>query len=1244
MSSEPSDQTSRPISRWSVICLSAILSAAAANPAQADVLTVTADRDNTLYEDAQGDVSNALGVDIFAGRTDVGILRRAVVRFNLGAIPAGSTVTGVTVQLRLNRAKTGTFNVFLHRALADWGEGTSSDGQSTGQGTVATTNDATWLHRFYPTVFWTTPGGDFTATPSATTAVGSQNGFFQWSSAALVADVQGWIDTPGTNYGWVVRGVETQNTTARRFDSREATNAANRPMITVTFTPPLLPTGACCFANGTCQILTQTNCQAQGGAYQGDSTTCTPNPCPQPTGACCLPGEVCTITTAADCTTQGGAYQGDNTSCTPNPCLTGACCFANGSCQSLTAAQCLAQGGAFQGAGVSCTPNPCSAAVEVTLTSVRDNTLYESATGALSNGAGTGFFTGTTNNPIQLRRGVVRFDLSGIPSNATIASARLRLNLSFTQATAADDVTVHRALADWGEGASVASGNQTAGAASTTNDATWIHRFFNAQLWAAAGGDFTASASATTSVGTTTGFYEWTGAGLAADVQQWVSGANPNYGWLLRCNEPVARTQRRFDTRENATLANRPMLIVNYTTGAAFGACCFTNGTCQLLTAADCANQGGVYQGDGVGCVPNPCPPPTGACCFANGSCQVLTATDCSTNGGTYQGDATTCTPNPCPQPPTGACCLYAGVCNIVTQADCNSNGGTYQGDNTACTVDTCPVTLTPYLDPLPIPAVATPTIGTPGGAATYDIHIRQFQQQLHQDLPPTTCWGYNGTYPGPTILATRDQPVTVNWHNDLRDANSNYLTTHHLAVDLCPHGATNEPRVVVHLHGGHVPQASDGYPEDTFLPGQSATYLYPNNQEAATLWFHDHALGLTRLNVMMGLAGYYLLTDSVEAGLALPSGAYETGLAIQDRAFRADGSWKYPASWSDHFFGDTMLVNGKVWPYLNVDRGKYRFRLLNGCNSRTLRLTLSGGATFTQIGAEGGLLPAPVNLTEITMGPGERADVIVDFAPFAAGTELFMTNSAPAPFPVGEEMHALPNVMKFVVQNATGFTGPIPPTLRPITPLNPAEAAVSRSFTLRKMSDPCAGSMWMINDLPFDQVTEFPLLGTTEVWSFINRSGVSHPMHLHLVSFQVLDRQAFTVVNDVVTPTGPVMPPAVNESGWKDTVMAHPAEITRVIAKFENYTGLYPYHCHIIEHEDHEMMRQFEARCVKGDTNQDTQVDGRDIEGFTRALVSGALYGSAAYCATDMDGDEALEAGQDTALFVQCLLTGPCP
>jgi spore coat protein A len=425
---------------------------------------------------------------------------------------------------------------------------------------------------------------------------------------------------------------------------------------------------------------------------------------------------------------------------------------------------------------------------------------------------------------------------------------------------------------------------------------------------------------------------------------------------------------------------------------------------------------------------------------------------------------------------------------------------------------------------------------------------------------------------------------VTVNWINDLRVFDTQLLrNSHYLPVDTCVPDALNDARTVFHLHGGHVPAAVDGYPENTFTPGAPPVqYVYPNNQQAGYLWYHDHALGITRLNVYMGLAGLYYLRDSVEDALNLPVGEYEVPLILQDRKFNTDGSFRYPADWEDHFFGDKILVNGKVWPYFEVKKGKYRFRMVNGSTSRVYTLSLSppgGVLTFTVIGTELGLLEAPANgVGELTIGPGERYDVVVNFAGLNTDDEVLLENSAGAPFPNG--ILDVTDVMKFRVTADPGDTDPLPATLRTITPLDPNSAVATRDLVLKRSGlDSCGRQAWQIDGRGWHEITEFTVLGTTEIWRFINDSGVSHPMHMHLVAFQVLDRDGFTKGpgGEIIPNGNPQLPPA-EERGFKDTAMVAPNQILRVIARFDDYMGKYPYHCHILEHEDNEMMRQFEV------------------------------------------------------------------
>jgi FtsP/CotA-like multicopper oxidase with cupredoxin domain len=808
-------------------------------------------------------------------------------------------------------------------------------------------------------------------------------------------------------------------------------------------------------------------------------------------------------------------------------------------------------------------------AESVSIEASRDTTIF-SESGNLGNGAGSWIFAGETNDGF-IRRALLAFDIaSAVPAGSTITSATLTLFCSRTR-TGNVPVAVHRIVADWGEGASNADDQEGSGAPAAAGDATWTKRFYPSTSWAAAGADYAVPASATAVVGNQNNFYSWTSAQLRADVQLWLVQPASNFGWLIVGDESEQKVTKRFDSRQVATSATRPVLTVTFDTAA-----------------------------------------PAGACCDDDGSCSITLSPGSSCDG-SWQGIATTCEPNLCPQP-DGACCLpvAAATCIDVSAATCAAQAGDFRGDQT-CDDAQCPVVLEPFVDALPRPSVATPTSGMAGGAAIYDLAIREVSQKLHRDLPATRVWGFgdgaNGaTFPGPTIEATSGVPVTVHWINDLRTSGGALRSTHFLPVDHCPHGAENStPRTVIHLHGGHVPAAVDGYPESTFLPGEQAAYEYPNNQLPATLWYHDHALGITRLNVYMGMAGFYLLRDGAEQALSLPAGEYEIAMAVQDRTLRADGSLVYPPDWQEHFFGEQVLVNGKVRPYLEVKRGKYRMRVLNGSTSRTYTLALSNGAPLRQIGSDGGLLAAAVSVTSVTLGPGERADLVADFSSYPAGTELFLTNTAPAPYPTGAPpTPELATVMKFVVLGSLGHTAPLPPALRPVEVLDAGTAVAERDLELRKGADACSGTAWLINGLRWHDVTEYPELGTVEIWRFINRSGVMHPMHMHLVMFQVLDRQAFTVSGETIVPVGsPIVRPAT-EAGWKDTVQVGPNQIVRVVARFEDYKGRYPYHCHILEHEDHEMMRQFETvSCGDGQIDAGEQCDLASTNGMPGSCCS---------------------------------------
>ena len=492
--------------------------------------------------------------------------------------------------------------------------------------------------------------------------------------------------------------------------------------------------------------------------------------------------------------------------------------------------------------------------------------------------------------------------------------------------------------------------------------------------------------------------------------------------------------------------------------------------------------------------------------------------------------------------------------------------------------------TLARFVDPLTIPprAIAAGRKASPNDPksqiAYYRIVMQAFQAKVHRDMPPTTFWGYNGSCPGPTIEVRQDQPILVEWVNQLPDK-------HLFAIDHGLHGAERdkpEVRTVVHLHGGRTRPESDGYPEDWFVSGQSATCFYPNEQEAACLFYHDHAMGITRLNAVAGLMGLYLLRDSFEDQLDLPSGSYEIPLVLFDRSFQLNGQIFYPVSpkpeapWVSEYYGSAILANGRIFPFHEVEPRKYRLRLLNSSNGSFYRLSFSseanftsGGLPFHQIGSEQGFLPAPAETNLLILGPGERADLMVDFGTHAGRQVILRTDVA--------------IIMQFRVSGEKTSDSPaLPTTLRPIARISESAAVRTRELTLADYQNRLGrSSVMLLNGMHWHMpVTENPILNSTEIWSFINLTDDSHPIHLHLVRFQVLDRQPFDLsvyqLTGKIVYTGPPVRLAANELGWKDTVRVDPFTVTRIIIKFEGYPGRYVWHCHMLEHEDNEMMRPY--------------------------------------------------------------------
>jgi len=517
------------------------------------------------------------------------------------------------------------------------------------------------------------------------------------------------------------------------------------------------------------------------------------------------------------------------------------------------------------------------------------------------------------------------------------------------------------------------------------------------------------------------------------------------------------------------------------------------------------------------------------------------------------------------------------------------------------------PTLIPKFVDPLPIPAVLKAQ-GQSKNAASYKVTMTELQQQvLPAGFPATTVWGYEGSYPGPTIEARRNKPVSVKWINELPNR-------HILPIDTTLHGSEPwqpEVRTVVHLHGAHTKPQFDGYPEDWYTSNQRknfAVFTYKNDQEPAALWYHDHAVGNTRLNVYAGLAGVYNIRDDLEDALNLPSGNYEIPLVLQDRSFTEDGALFYPSvspvptapvpSVIPIFAADTIVVNGKTWPYLEIEPRKYRFRVLNGANGRPFRLQITPDAApdtslpFHQIGTDGGLLDAPVMVgrrdasgnpvgPQVTVAPAERADIVVDFSSFSAGDELTLENIRIPDFPFHDPA-TTGLVMKLrVVESGGPDTSVLPATLRPVPRLDPADAVKTRNLTLDRVTDEYGRPKFLLGKVRWmDPVTEKPRLNTTEIWNFINTTPNGHPMHVHLVTFGVLSRRKFDVehfnATGEIVYTGPEMLPP-NENGMRDMVRVPAGTVVKIIAHFD-IPGRFVWHCHLLDHEDHEMMRPFEV------------------------------------------------------------------
>ena len=562
--------------------------------------------------------------------------------------------------------------------------------------------------------------------------------------------------------------------------------------------------------------------------------------------------------------------------------------------------------------------------------------------------------------------------------------------------------------------------------------------------------------------------------------------------------------------------------------------------------------------------------------------------------------------------------------------------------------------TLTRWVDALPIPPAATPKAkpGISGWADYYEIAMTQHTHQFHSELSPATVWTYGmkgqpGIYLGPTIVAHTGRPVVVKWFNQLPTDPEAFPLKNSVDPTI-PGWDLPAGRAIPHLHGGKTAARFDGTPDQWWTAdGQKGmayvtdTFTYTNEQPATLLWYHDHAMGATRFNPYLGLAAAYLLFDKVDTGTTIngqkvPSGNHHLPIVLQDRTFNPDGSLWYPTQgnnaihpiWMPEFFGDTPVINGKAYPRLDAEPRRYRLRFLNGSQARFYDVAFDhdGKALpFWVIGSEQGLLPAPAHKTHQLIAPGERYDVIVDFTGLPLGARITLKNSAAAPYPSGDPANALPDLMQIVMAHAVPASDPdlsVPPSalkLPAIARLQPTPGLPKREVVGEETEDPVTGTpvVMKLNGYAYmDPVADAVKAGTTETWEWINLTMDAHPMHTHLVAFQVLNRQALKMDPETGEPlykaawdaylasgrtlpkpvlsrylTGPSLPPEADELGFKDTVKAYPGFVTRIRATFDlpwtsvldmdpamrNF-GTWVYHCHILEHEENDMMRPFEV------------------------------------------------------------------
>jgi spore coat protein A, manganese oxidase len=459
---------------------------------------------------------------------------------------------------------------------------------------------------------------------------------------------------------------------------------------------------------------------------------------------------------------------------------------------------------------------------------------------------------------------------------------------------------------------------------------------------------------------------------------------------------------------------------------------------------------------------------------------------------------------------------------------------------------------------PFQVPFVRPPVLKPVRRDSTTDFYKATMKYAEVEILPGmrTGIFGYNGITPGPTIKATRGRRVVVR--------HINKLPARHPTLGY-------ECTTSVHLHGNASHPQYDGWAPDITRPGQYKDYVYPNDQDERTLWYHDHGIHHTAQNAYMGCAAFYISTEGLN--LPLPRGKYDVPLMIQDKIFAQDGSLIYDDTGEDgldhedSLFGDVILANGKPWPVMKVERRKYMFRILNASVSRGYNLALSSGEPFTVVSNDGGLMPVPQQTGSFRIGMAERYGVVIDFAKYKVGDKVVLEN---LDLPNNPDFNSTREIMRFDVssQPATLANNSVPSILNlgthPYNPMNltEADAVVTRDWRFER-----TGGQWTINGRTWDANRSDAKikLNDVEIWRFTNGSGGwFHPVHVHLIDFKILDRNG--------------RPPYPYELGPKDVVYVGEGETVRVIARFGPRTGKYMMHCHNLVHEDHDMMTHFEV------------------------------------------------------------------